>query len=588
VVSTPKVSFIEIARAAYVAGLRRFVVIHPGLKKPIELDWQETKPLENIEQIPALLGKHPANCNCGAVTSKAANLLLDFDDPQWLMENWPGKTLPDTLLVKTGRGRAQMHFLQTDLSREKLRNASLKNPRARSSENVLEVKFNNQQGLLPGCFVRYDDPTLGLYTTYKNSPVTPIPDYVVEWIVKLLDKTSPALKPGQIRPVRPDLDLASILRAAGVKYGDKPLERDGRLYFNHHKEMGCLVKGAPHTDDSNKNNNRTCAFVLDLATGRLWYQCFDSDCQATPQKTKRALAAVGLSLEDLLVEHWRRFFDSKADFERAGDLVWQIEGISYQGEATGNVALQKNGKSWFILSKIKALLSDLPDARWMGHKVAKATRVILFIPEVGRASMYRRLKLMKLDQYLDKTLFVRTSALGVPDLEDTEVLNACAGADVFMDTLIRFLEGPENNAEVINTFAEKVFALLAVARNVEINAHTLKNYDTAVDMGPAMFRGSGDITAFLSNGYGLMQVDRLTNKIFVKCLFSRDLPEDVPNFVIEGRPWIDEESDFRLVDGNAGELKDNKTDNRLKNATAEQLTKLREMHAARSDVAVDG
>jgi hypothetical protein len=248
---------------------------------------------------------------------------------------------------------------------------------------------------------------------------------------------------------------------------------------------------------------------------------------------------------------------------------------------TGNVALQKNGKSWYVMSKMRALLSGHD---WMGRKVAKATRVVYYIPEVGRASVYRRLKAMQLDQYLDRTLFVRTSARGVPDLLDEELLEACAGADVFMDTLIRFLDGPENNAEVIKEFAEKVFALMAVARNVEINAHTLKSYANRDEMGPDMFRGSGDITAFLSNGYGLMQTDVVKNEIFVKCLFSRDLPEDTPSFILQGREEngvsiIDKEHDFRLVSADAGLLSEHKANPKLKNMTLERETKLRELHA---------
>jgi AAA domain len=274
-------------------------------------------------------------------------------------------------------------------------------------------------------------------------------------------------------------------------------------------------------------------------------------------------------------------FDSKADFERAGNPVPQIEGISYQGEATGNASAQKNGKSWYVMSKMRALLSGND---WFGRKVARAERVNYYVPEVGRASVYRRLRAMQLDQYLDRTLFVRTSALGVPDLLNEEVMESCAGADIFMDTLIRFLDGPENNAEVIKGFAEKVFALLAVARHIEINCHTQKSYANKDDMGPEMFRGSGDITAFLSNGYGLMQLDKVTNKIFVKCLFSRDLPEDTPSFILQGRDEngvsiIDSEHDFKLVTSDAGQMSEHRANPKLKNMTPEQETKLKEFHA---------
>jgi hypothetical protein len=70
-------------------------------------------------------------------------------------------------------------------------------------------------------------------------------------------------------------------------------------------------------------------------------------------------------------------------------------------------------------------------------------------------------------------------------------------------------------------------------------------------MGPDMFRGSGDITAFCSNGMGVMQIDEQTNTIYVKSLFNRDLPETPPPFVVQGRPFIDESGDFKLVEERA-------------------------------------
>ena len=73
-------------------------------------------------------------------------------------------------------------------------------------------------------------------------------------------------------------------------------------------------------------------------------------------------------------------------------------------EISGYAALQKNGKSWLIGSRHRALLSGNP---WFGRKVEKAEHVIYLVPEVGRSSVYSRLKKLELDQYLNKTLFVR-------------------------------------------------------------------------------------------------------------------------------------------------------------------------------------
>jgi hypothetical protein len=102
-----------------------------------------------------------------------------------------------------------------------------------------------------------------------------------------------------------------------------------------------------------------------------------------------------------------------------------------------------------------------------------------------------------------------------------------------------------------------VFQLSAAARTIHIAAHTQKAFKDTSDMDPSMFRGSGDVTAFLTNGFGLCQVDKESNRIYFKCLFSRDLDDECEDFLMEGRPYIGDTGDFRLV-GPAGSLRDEK------------------------------
>jgi hypothetical protein len=274
-----------------------------------------------------------------------------------------------------------------------------------------------------------------------------------------------------------------------------------------------------------------------------------------------------------------KLFDTKEDFEKAGDLKWLVEGLMYQQEVTGWAGLQKNGKSWILMSLMKALLSG---QHWLGkYAVAQSAKVVYFVPEVGRSSVYRRMKKLGLDQYLGQKLFVRSASLGVPNLENQEVLAECAGADVFLDTLIRFIDGPENAAEVIKELAAKIFKVQAIARSVNVAAHTQKSYAKAEDIGPDMFRGSGDVTAFMSNGYGVMQLDEPSNRIYVKGLFGRDLPELAEAFIIEGRPHIDATGDFKLVDESAGPMRDHKNSggSKLSKLSAEQIALLRDCRA---------
>ena len=108
----------------------------------------------------------------------------------------------------------------------------------------------------------------------------------------------------------------------------------------------------------------------------------------------------------------------KKTSKKAGSNEWLVKGLMFKKEVTGWCGLQKNGKSWLLLSLMKALLTGEP---FFGESpVVQSSRVVYFMPGVGRTSIYSRLKKMGLDQYLDKTLFVRTAALGVPDLTESE------------------------------------------------------------------------------------------------------------------------------------------------------------------------
>jgi hypothetical protein len=566
----PKPKFLDIARAAVALGLE-VVPLRPGDKLPIEGDWQDSASADD-ERLRAWAEKYP-DANCGAVCKRDKRLILDFDDFKWLEKNWPLAELPETLIVRTGKGGYQMHFKQTPLSQQRLRNFAFPNPAAKddpkASKNALEVLFDNRQGLVPGCL----HPNGRLYKALNSAPLTPVPDSVVEWVSRLMDGRAPA-RPGQCRPLRDGLDVERVLSGAGLKF-DKS-EKGDLVYFNYHDKMGlCLVKGAAHSDDKS-------AFVLNTKNGELWHQCFSQGCERA-QKTKKALAAIGLALEDLLVEKWRRHFDSRQDLEDAGLSGWVIEGLCREGESTGWCALPKSGKTWKLLSMSKAFLTGARS--WMGRPIPeesrkKFRRVVYFIPEVGRAAFMRRLKLMRLDQFLGKTLFVRTSKLGVPDLLDDEVLEACAGADVYFDSLIRFLDGDENKSETIKNFSKKLFPIADLARSVHVAHHTQKEFENAEKMDMSMFRGSGDISAFLSNGYGLMKLDEATLRVYAKMVFTRDIEEEPEPWLYEGKPHIGESGDLKFV-GEADSLREERGKTEatglLDKLSPEQVSELRKM-----------
>jgi AAA domain/Homeodomain-like domain len=253
-------------------------------------------------------------------------------------------------------------------------------------------------------------------------------------------------------------------------------------------------------------------------------------------------------------------FDTEKEFRDLPDLTSVIEGIANEEEITVIGGLAKHGKTWFLLSIVKALLTGEPLFGYF--KVPKVgERVVYLIPETSRRSFYARLRLMKIDQFLGSRLFVRTLSKGpAPLLDDPALLAAVKGADVFLDTVVRFITGEENSASDLKNFSAHLFGLQSAgARSVWGAHHSPKAFGEATTMTlENMLRGSGDLGAMLSNAYGLRQLDERSNLVHVQALASRDLPDPTLPFQIQGRPYIAESGDFKLVKepGKAGVLSD--------------------------------
>jgi hypothetical protein len=190
--------------------------------------------------------------------------------------------------------------------------------------------------------------------------------------------------------------------------------------------------------------------------------------------------------------------------------------------------------------------------------------VIYLIPECSIGPFRYRLKLFHLmDAVREERVFVRTlSANGRLSLDDQRLLRAANGADIFLDTAIRFMKGNENAADAEQReFAELLFALLkAGARTINGAHHSPKSFAKDEYMSlENVLRGSGDIGAMLSCCWGISQTDRDSNSIYVMNVKARDFEPEEP-FVIQGRNSIDQSGYFDLINppGTAGSYADQK------------------------------
>src|SRR2546428_7175149 len=134
--------------------------------------------------------------------------------------------------------------------------------------------------------------------------------------------------------------------------------------------------------------------------------------------------------------------------------------------------LPGHGKTLLGLSTARALLTGNPLFGYDYFKVARAKRVLYLCPEVGRGPLSHRIKLFRLLPFVQSgDLCIRSlSAPDVP-LMDKRILKAAEGADVFLDTAVRFMEGEENSSTEQRVFAKNLFTLLSAGARTVVGLH---------------------------------------------------------------------------------------------------------------------
>ena len=254
-------------------------------------------------------------------------------------------------------------------------------------------------------------------------------------------------------------------------------------------------------------------------------------------------------------------WDTQSEVEQEKDLPWVIESIAHEGESTWFGGLPKAGKTWVMLCILLALLTGFPLFGDDRLKVHTATRCIYLCPEAGRGSIKKRLKMLGLIQHLydpitnpEGRLYLQTLSKGKKiALTDPVLLELAKGADIFIDTAVRYLEGDENAVKDVRVLTENILNLLAVgARSVWVAHHAPKGFENASTMSlQNMFRGSGEFGAALTNAYGVCTEEEATTKLRFHSIVGRDLDELIPDMILQGRPYLFDTGNFKVVSTDA-------------------------------------
>ncbi len=136
---------------------------------------------------------------------------------------------------------------------------------------------------------------------------------------------------------------------------------------------------------------------------------------------------------------WRSIFRSYDDFQNAPLLRFAVNGFVPEGGIGINAGFVGKGKTLLMLAEEAAMLSGEPLFSEFDVP-CQSRRAVYLVPEAALSPFWTRLKMFHLEDFVrSERLPVRTLSFREHvRLGDSRILRAAEGADVFLDTVVRF------------------------------------------------------------------------------------------------------------------------------------------------------
>src|SRR5579871_967032 len=252
-------------------------------------------------------------------------------------------------------------------------------------------------------------------------------------------------------------------------------------------------------------------------------------------------------------------WDTQSDILNDKELQPLIEHVANVQENTWIFGPPKHGKTWIMLSVVKALLTGEPLFGVSDLKVPNISKRLIYLcPEAGRAVLRKRLNMIGLTKFLYDPisnpvgrLYLRSLSMGPKlNLDDPRLLELARESDIFIDTAVRYVDGDENSATDVKDMTEKILNLLALgARSSWVAHHSGKTFASATEITlENCARGSTEFAASLTNAIGIVQLDKDTNHIHVHYIDGRDMDEPMRDLHLTGRPYLYETGNFKVTE----------------------------------------
>ena len=335
-------------------------------------------------------------------------------------------------------------------------------------------------------------------------------------------------------------------------HGEKNGDKDFALYLSEDGKLGAKCQHTscknewPLPDESAWKNFKA---LLESKNGHI-------TMYPSPQVTVGTAAGSQAEtpiIESVPYESWREKFVNGSQMT-SKPFKFLIKNFLTEDSSLFFTGLSSHGKTLLGLSLSRAFVYGTPLFGYEGFEVLEQLPVLYLIPEAGEQSFKARMKAFELDdptKFVNPDMFLtRTRTQGrTIKLDDPALLTAAKGRVIILDTAIRFTNSTDENSAAENRYlSEGIYELLRRGARAVIGIHhSPKNAEGKDTMSlENMTRGSGDLGAMLDISYGVRMLDRKSSKVYIENLKPRDFVPPEP-FVLQGRPFIDEDHDFKMI-----------------------------------------
>lgn len=261
-----------------------------------------------------------------------------------------------------------------------------------------------------------------------------------------------------------------------------------------------------------------------------------TNCAKFPVPEAEPRVVFGQAPAKKVITDWREHYHTVAEHDGVGPPNFLIEGFLQCEAIMGIGAFVGNKKTLLALNMAWSLCSG--DALFGKFEVTRRPSRVLYLgPENGMISFADRVNKIGLREYLGKTFFYTTmkmpEKLPLSDLTPDEI----RGAVIFVDTMIRYTDGSENDASQMKAFAELAFALIRDGAECVVLLHHSSKIGARTDELTLenCFRGSGELVAFLSGAVGIKtqdMTDEYKSASLIKFVKQRDFESKPSSFEV--------------------------------------------------------